>query len=445
MDVTVLQRGDGAYEEARRAAIWNGKKPDRFPDAIALAEREEHVVEAVRLAAERDWQIGVRAGGHSWSANAVRNGGLLLDVSRLDQIDLDLDSRTAAIGPGVRGPDLQWPLNENGLYFPTGACPGVGVAGYILGGGVSFTGRRDGPAAYCLRGIEVVTGDGEKLYCDDENDPDVIWAARGAGPDFFAAVTRFDLEVKPLPAAMYGGVYIYPEEVIDEFLDWNLGRLDQMPPETGSMWMAIESTLPEYKGTTLVHFPIVAAESTEEALALLEPFESSPLLDSALLHEPPHPWRFPDGYRTVDEIYVTGNRYRADALWMKPDSAGLKEALKEVIGSLPNRWSHVLWSPWIPREHPNAAFSLQTGLSVHPYGVCQDPAEDAAMADYVDRAIQLLLPHSNGGGKVNDCDLAAFPKDVLSAENAARLERVRERYDPGERFYRALTAGAVGY
>jgi hypothetical protein len=106
---------------------------------------------------------------------------------------------------------------------------------------------------------------------------------------------------------------------------------------------------------------------------LLEPFERSPPIERAVHHEPPHPWTFFDGYAFLDQLYVKGNRYRADALWMNPEGEGFTAAVKDVVGSLPNRWSHVLWAPWAPCAHPNASYSLHTEVSVHPYGVCQTP------------------------------------------------------------------------
>jgi FAD/FMN-containing dehydrogenase len=435
---TILTRGDGGYEAARVDAIWNGRKPNRFPEAIALAESVDDVVEAVRLARRRGWRIGVRSGGHSWSGNAIRDGGLLLDVSRLNDFTIDVARRTASVGPGTRGADLQLELNDRGLYFPTGTCRSVAIAGYTLGGGASFTGKKDGPAAHALRAIDVVTGDGEALHADDDTHPDLIWAARGGGPNFFSAVTRLHLDLRPLPGAMYTALYIYPVEVLDEFLAWSVELLHSTPPEVADFWMAIASWLPHYQGTILAQFPIVFASSPDEAARLLEPFERSPLLERAVAHQPPHPWTFSEGYALLDQLYVEGNRYRSDALWMNADSEGFRDAVKDVILSLPNRWSHVLWAPASPVHHHNAAYSVHSEISVHPYGVCQDPADDPTVLAYVEQSLHRLLPHSGGGGKVNDCDLTAFRKDILSKENASRLEQVRARYDPDGRFHRAL-------
>lgn len=438
MGVTILSRGDAGYEGARVDAIWNGRKPNRFPEAIALAESDEDVVDAVALARKRGWRIGVRSGGHSWSGNGIRDAGLLLDVSRLNDFTIDVENRTASVGPGVRGADLQSELNHRGLYFPTGTCRSVAIAGYTLGGGASFTGKKDGPAAHALRAIDVVTGEGELLHADDDSHPDLIWAARGGGPNFFAAVTRLHLDLRPVPGAMYTALYVYPAEVLDAFLAWSVELLHSTSPEVADFWMAIASWLPHYDGTILAQFPIVFAPSPEDAVRLLEPFERSPLLEHAVAHQPPHPWTFSEGYALLDQLYVKGNRYRSDALWMNAGSEGFQDAVRDVILSLPNRWSHVLWAPAAPVHHHNAAYSVHSEISVHPYGVCQDAADDPVTLEYVERSLRRLLPHSGGGGKVNDCDLTAFRKDILSPENALRLDQVRARYDPDGRFHRAL-------
>ena len=115
------------------------------------------MVEAVRLARTNGWTIGIRSGGHSWASNAVRDGGLLLDLSALDGIEIDAEARIARVGPGARGRVLQGALAEHGLYFPTGTCSTVGIGGYLLGGGASFTGQMDGPACHHLVAIDVVT------------------------------------------------------------------------------------------------------------------------------------------------------------------------------------------------------------------------------------------------------------------------------------------------
>ena len=93
-------RGAAGYEAARRATVWNGLLPERFPDVIVQASDTDDVVAALRYARANGHHVGVRSGGHSWTASHLRDGGLLLDVSRLDHCTVDPDRMIADVGPG---------------------------------------------------------------------------------------------------------------------------------------------------------------------------------------------------------------------------------------------------------------------------------------------------------------------------------------------------------
>ena len=121
-------RGADGYEEARRAAVWNGLVPERFPDVIAEADNTDDIVAAIRYAAQNGHRVGVRSGGHSWAGSHLRDGGLLLDVSRLDHCKVDTDRMVAVVGPGKVGSVLAAELDKQGLFFPAGHCEGICVA-----------------------------------------------------------------------------------------------------------------------------------------------------------------------------------------------------------------------------------------------------------------------------------------------------------------------------
>src|SRR6267142_3200780 len=113
-------RGAEGYETARRAAVWNGLLPDRFPDVIVQAHDTDDVVAAIRYARANGHKVGVRSGGHSWAASHLRDGVVLLDVSRLDQCTVDTDRMTADVGPGKIANIFAAELDSQGLFFPTG-------------------------------------------------------------------------------------------------------------------------------------------------------------------------------------------------------------------------------------------------------------------------------------------------------------------------------------
>ena len=154
-------RGDDGYEQARAQTVWNARTPERYPDVVVQAVDADEVVAAVRYAARHDMRIGVRSGGHSWAGNHVRDGGMLLDVSRLDDCEIDTDTGTAVVGPGMGGSVLAGRLDRQGLFFPAGHCKGVRIGGYLLQGGYGWNSRVLGPACESVLGLDVVTADGE--------------------------------------------------------------------------------------------------------------------------------------------------------------------------------------------------------------------------------------------------------------------------------------------
>src|ERR1700685_745969 len=99
----LIRRDDARYEEARADAIWNARKPDRYPDAILLARTEQDVVAGVRWAKEQGLKISVGAGGHSGVGNGTRDDGLLVDMSGMQDITVDAAARRVRVHPAVRG------------------------------------------------------------------------------------------------------------------------------------------------------------------------------------------------------------------------------------------------------------------------------------------------------------------------------------------------------
>ena len=140
-------RGAPGYEEARRATVWNGLLPDRFPDVIVQAHDTDDVVAALHLARDNGFKVGVRSGGHSWAASHLRDGGLLLDVSRLDSCTVDADKMTAVVGPGKSASDFAVELDSQGLFFPSGHCEGIRLGGFLLQGGYGWNSPAIGLAA----------------------------------------------------------------------------------------------------------------------------------------------------------------------------------------------------------------------------------------------------------------------------------------------------------
>jgi FAD/FMN-containing dehydrogenase len=427
-----FRRGEDGYEAARCAAVWNARTPQRFPDLIVQAEVEEDLVRAVRLADEEGMKIGVRSGGHSWAGNHLRDGGMLLDVSRLDSIAVDADSMTAVVGPGCRGNEALAALGERGLFFPAGHCEGVALGGYLLQGGFGWNGRVHGPACMSVEAIDVVTADGELVRADESRHPDLFWAARGSGPGFFGAVARFHLRVYSQPRHVANGVFLYPLDALEEVFRW-AHEIGPRVPRTVELMVIVHRDLEgELEIAVTAPALVDSAEEAAEALALLE---TCPARERAKLAVPNVEVGIPDLYAAVHESYPDEHRYSADNMWTHAPVEELLPGLRRIAETLPQAPSHMLWMNWGPSPpRPEMAYSVEDDTYIALYGVWRDAADDEANVAWVaDR--MAAMEHLSSGIQLADENLGRRPARFVSEANLARLDEVRAKYDPEGRFH----------
>jgi FAD/FMN-containing dehydrogenase len=428
----VLRRGEERYEAARCDAVWNGRTPPRFPDLIVLVENSDDLLQGVRLARAEGMKIGVRSGGHSWAGNHVRDGGMLLDVSRLDSVSIDAESTTATVGPGCRGNELLEELAERDLFFPAGHCPGVALGGYLLQGGFGWNGRVHGPACMSVEAIDVVTAAGEMVRADESRHPDLYWAARGAGPGFFGAVARFHLRLYPRPKHVANGVHLYPIECLEEVFRW-AHEVGPRVPRTMELMVVIHRDM-EGELEIAVTGPVLvdSAEEAAEALALLE---TCPARDRAKMAVPNVEVQLADLFAAVHGSYPDGHRYSVDNMWTHAPIEQLLPGLRRIAETMPAAPSHMLWMNWGPSPtRPEMAYSVEDDTYIALYGVWQDAAEDEANVAWVENQMG-EMEHLSSGIQLADENLGRRPARFAVDENMTRLDEVRAAYDPDGLFH----------
>jgi len=309
-------RGDDGYEDARRSTVWNQRVPDRYPAMIVQAHDEDDIVAALGYAKANDLQVGIRSGGHSWAANHLRDGGLLLDMHGFDQATIDKDKMVAVAGPGKGGSILAAELEAQDLFFPAGHCKGVCIGGYLLQGGYGWNSRVYGPACESVLGLDVITADGEKLYIDADNHPDLYYAARGAGPGFFAVVTAFHLKLYAKPAVCGMSLYAYPFECAEEVFTW-AREISADVDRRVELQIVATASVPDIgiDGPAIVLASPVFADNEEEAAEALALLGTCPAIDKALAKVPYAPTDLPTWYTAVMGNYLEDHRYSADNMW----------------------------------------------------------------------------------------------------------------------------------
>src|SRR4029078_12061547 len=141
---------------------------------------------------------------------------VLLRTGRMAAVDVDAANRSVRVGAGALWGDVSAALAPHRLAALGGPPPDVGVAGYGLGGGYSWLGRRLGLASCSITAVELVTGDGAFHRGDADTEPDLLWAVRGGGANV-GIVCTMELDVYPIPT-VYGGALFFPLERAAELL-----------------------------------------------------------------------------------------------------------------------------------------------------------------------------------------------------------------------------------
>ena len=225
--VTYLVPGDAGFGAAR--ALYNGTIQTQ-PQMIARCGNETGVQQAVRRAIEKDWPIAVKSGGHCFEGYSLNDDGLVVEVSALNNLQLDAKTGLLTAGAGCRLADVNRYLMARGRFLPAGSCETVGLSGLTLGGGYGMFARKWGLTCDHLRSVRMVAGTGE-LH-DSTSEPDLLWACKGGGNGSFGVITEFQFETRPAPKI---------------FSNWKLKafKLDAArATELLSRWFEATTTLP---------------------------------------------------------------------------------------------------------------------------------------------------------------------------------------------------------
>jgi hypothetical protein len=179
---TTYRRGQAGYDTALADTAWNERRPDRFPDVIVKAHSEDDVVGAVRAARAQDLKVAVRAGGYSWSASSIRDGRMLIDLSRLRSVTYDPSTQLATAQPGVHGSEPLKARAPHDRFFPTVHCSSVGL-GWLPASGRAGLAVTTAETGVCQRGSDRGR-DRRRRACprrpaaDPHQHSDLYWAAR---------------------------------------------------------------------------------------------------------------------------------------------------------------------------------------------------------------------------------------------------------------------------
>jgi FAD/FMN-containing dehydrogenase len=446
----VVHRQDGNYEEWRQSMHWHHSKPSRYPDSIVQAHSEKDVIAAVKHAAHHGLKISVHNTGHNAMGSSLRNGGMLLDVGSMAEIEIDENKQIASIQPGVRSIQLMAAARSKGLSFPTPHCPTVGLSGFTMGGGQGWNwGSNEGMACFSILAADIVTADGQLRHASADENPDLYWAVRGAGPGFFGVVTRLWLKLHPLPKAIHASNYIIPLDKLDE----TTAISDQLV--NNSLDKRVEFI------NLLAHSPVAPAgtraedakicfvtafafgDSEEESIDLLAPVTTSKLGKLSLHKEEKLAFSYEGLFNKYFSLQVPAGmmaRYKVDNV-MTDEPAKVLHELADHFRKAPSHHAHVLSAMGLNlKHHDDACFSSIATTYVGCYAIWDDEKDDDANYKWLGDCIPLMEPY-NKGHYVNEVEPRFNPnrlRECFSSEAWTRLEQLRSKYDPKGVFHHYL-------
>jgi FAD binding domain len=210
----VLTPGDEGYDERR--TVWNAMV-DRRPAVIARCVHTDDVVAALHFGRTNHLEIGVRCGGHSLLGHAVPEGGLMIDLSLMNKVRIDPNSRRARVQGGALLGTLDREAQHSGLATTAGNVSHTGVGGLTLAGGMGWLARQFGLSCDNVVSCEVVTADGAVLRVSESEHPDLFWGLRGGGGNF-GIVTEFAFRLHPISGRALAVDVFFPLEAAEAAL-----------------------------------------------------------------------------------------------------------------------------------------------------------------------------------------------------------------------------------
>jgi FAD/FMN-containing dehydrogenase len=431
----VLEPGEPGYAEAR--TVWNARI-DRHPDLVLRCTGAADVLAGVSLARERDLRLGVRSGGHHVSGCAVPDGGLLLDCRPMDAVRVDPDAKRAWVGPGATWGDVDHETTAFGLAVPGGQDPNIGVAGLTLGGGVGWLSRKHGLTCDNLLAADVVTADGELIHASETENEELFWALRGGGGNL-GVVTAFEFRLHELPPEILAGSLVYPAADLPAVMRRYRRFMTDAPPEVrllvGSMALPPASVYPEHLHGTRVTMCITCyAGPPADGREVLAPLRDAgdPIADSIR----------PRSYASFQAVGESRGAVRTSlrSQYLRSLSPAAVETIDEHAGRAPSAGATIFVSPRSGAETtpPADATAYPHREDAHHVLVearWEDPARDDEHVEWVREFHDALEPHTTGAAAMNFLtEDEADRRRAAYGDNYDRLARVKQRWDPENRF-----------
>ncbi|MEX0780822.1 MAG: FAD-binding oxidoreductase [Balneolales bacterium] len=430
----ILLPENSGYDETRK--IFNAMI-DLHPGVIAQCTGVEDVIKAVQFGRDNGLEIAVRSGGHSVAGKSLTDGGLVIDLRRMNTVSVNAEERTATVSGGATMGDFDRATQPFGLATTGGRVSTTGVGGYTLGGGDGWLARKMGLACDNLISAELVTASGDVVRASENENPDLFWALHGGGGNFGVA-TSFTFQLHELPSVT-AALLLWPPEAGQDVVRSYRNYMESAPDEVGGGIVYLtgppDAFVPEHFKNKLT-LAILIVHAGPEAQAREA---AAPLLnlnhEGEFLEEMP----YAELQCMLDDPPGKRNYWSAEYLKKLPNEAVdvFCNHAKEMIVPSPSQYALFPQGGAIARGRATYPVPWRhDSWCVHPFGLWDNPSDDERGKQWARDIRDDLRPWASGATYLNfigdegeDRVVAGFGR-----ENYERLAKVKGLYDPDNLF-----------
>jgi FAD/FMN-containing dehydrogenase len=428
----IIRRGHPEYDNARK--LYNAMV-DRTPLAIARCRTTADVAACVDIARRTEMLLAVRGGGHNPAGLGSCDDGLVIDLSRMNDVRVDPNARTAIVRGGCLWRDVDRATHVFGLAIPNGLISSTGVGGLTLGGGIGHLTRRFGLTIDNLLAVEMVLADGSVVIANEGQHQDLFWAIRGGGGNF-GVVTSFTFQLHPLHT-VFAGPMFWPAEASNEILERHQNFIMGAPEEISGFLTFLQIT-PSARYPATLHDRTVCGVmwcytgSPDQLEEILSPVRRWPKPCFEDVRSMP----LPSLQSMFDSLRPSGHQWYWKSDFFGPLGQEAIDTHSKYGGRLPTSLSTIHLYPINGAVHrkrgDETAFAFRNALWAEAIAaVDPDPRKRDAIVKWARECWQAVHPYSAGGGYVNFMmDEERNRVAETYGANYKRLRDIKARYDP---------------
>lgn len=182
---------------------------------VVIPETAEHIARTVIFVKKNRIDFAVKGGGHSTDTSASTDGGILLDLCRLNRVTVRPETKTLVVEGGALWNDVNEAAAIHDIAVVGGTVSQTGVGGLTLRGGYGYLTPQYGLATDNLLEVKAITPDGNILNASATENSDLFWALRGAGQNFAIVVEFLFQGYSQYNEVWNGTVTYHPNQLVE--------------------------------------------------------------------------------------------------------------------------------------------------------------------------------------------------------------------------------------